>query len=246
MCNKQKIIDTKILDLSYFWGAEHNRTSQIQNWLWFPSYGRYLVLTSYCSADEHKVQGGPSCRVQWAPSSTVNSAVGRGRDVNPAPDSGLGAGQLVAGSIDSPYSVGRENLVACDLSGWWNDGLPACGVSHGLTDRHKLSALGTEFMLRQNEPSGEAEEFPDALPSLLEDGMHGEGWSVSNQGEWSNRIWGFQKSSAKEACLMVIKGHKKCRGPGNGMRTLDSGTGKDVVQKRLSGCREGEEMPVEI
>jgi hypothetical protein len=30
------------------------------------------------------------------------------------------------------------------------------------------------------------------------------------------------------------------------MRTLDSGTGKDVVQKRLSGCREGEEMQVEI
>ena len=49
-------METKILDLSYFWVAELDRTLQIQNWLWFPSYGRDLILTSYCSADKHKLR----------------------------------------------------------------------------------------------------------------------------------------------------------------------------------------------
>ena len=48
----------------------------------------------------------------------MNSAIGRGTDVDPAPDSGPGAGRLSAGSIDSPYSVERRKLVAYDLSGW--------------------------------------------------------------------------------------------------------------------------------
>ena len=48
----------------------------------------------------------------------MNSATGTGRAVDPAPESGMGVGRLVAGTIDSPYSVGRRKLVAFDLSGW--------------------------------------------------------------------------------------------------------------------------------
>lgn len=91
---------------------------------------------------------------------------------------------------------------------------------HGLTDRHELSALGAVFMLRRTERSGKAGEFTYELPSLLEDGING-GLSVRNQGEWRSRIWVFQKSGAREACLTVVKGCKECRGLGDGMRTLD-------------------------
>jgi len=56
LCNKQKIVDTKILTLSYFWGAEHDRTLQICNWLWCPRYGRDLGLTSYCSTNEYELR----------------------------------------------------------------------------------------------------------------------------------------------------------------------------------------------
>ena len=57
LCNKREIMDTKILKLSYFWGAEHDRTLQIHKWLWCPRYGWNIILTSYCSADEYELRG---------------------------------------------------------------------------------------------------------------------------------------------------------------------------------------------
>jgi hypothetical protein len=50
LCNIQKILKQKYLFLANFWVLNKKIALKIENWLWFASYKRDLIRTSYCSA----------------------------------------------------------------------------------------------------------------------------------------------------------------------------------------------------
>jgi hypothetical protein len=52
LCSTQKITETRIPIVANFGMMNTKMTLKIENWLWFPSYGRDLIRMSYCSADD--------------------------------------------------------------------------------------------------------------------------------------------------------------------------------------------------
>ena len=83
----------------------------------------------------------------------------------------------------------------------------------------------------------ESEGLPDVMYPQLEDGTHGGGLSVREQGEWSGWMWVIQESSLGQARFELVEDCSKRVGPGKRMGALDFRDGEGVVKAGLdTGC----------
>ena len=89
------------------------------------------------------------------------------------------------------------------------------GEFHGLIDRQNLPVVSNVTFLCRAQFPGEV------FHPLLEHGTHGGGWSVRDQGEWSDWMWVSQNRNLDKAHFTFVEDCNEFFVPGKRMGALE-------------------------